>query len=160
MTARDHDSYSVSVGQLIAEVERLRASANRVLIESMRQVVLPSRPPDLSPDMERLTGLLETARVSMLENPSGARAIVSFLVEEGRRFAEGSSGQMWQNHLLAHPQLDYLRDLWEAVTLDLFDHVDEADSVPTAWIDLLTDALGTRSDIEALLDALRPDVSR
>lgn len=157
MTERAHDSYSASLGQLLAEVERLRAAANRAFLESVQPVEVPDCPDDLSRDMARLVDVLESARVSMLENPGAARALIEFLVAEGRRYAQSPDGRIWRNQLLGSPHLEYLRELWEAVTLDLFDHIDEEDRVPTAWVDLLTDALSQRSDVETLLSSLRPD---
>lgn len=161
MTGSDRDRYAASLGQLLAEIERLRSSATRLLIDSMadsrrpeRGDVSPGR--DVSPEVEELADLLRSARAAMLKDPVGARALVAFLAAEGRRYAETPTGAMWRDALLASPYLDHLRDLWESVSLDIFDHVDEEDLVPTAWVDMLSDVLNSRPDIEALLAALRP----
>lgn len=150
----DRSSYSNSLAQMLAEIERLRGVANQMLLESIHGANLPPRPDDLPPEISDLANVMERARLAMLQNPAGARALVKVLIAEGRRYVETPQGQVWESHINASPHLRYLRDLWEAVSLDLLDDIDETDPVPTAWIDLLSDALTSRPDIEALIGVL------
>lgn len=150
----DRSSYSNSLVQMLAEIERLRGVANQMLLASVHGVNLPPRPDDLPPEIAELADAMEKARLAMLQNPSAARALVKVLIAEGRRYAATPPGQVWELHINASPHLRYLRDLWEAVTLDVLDDIDETDAVPTAWIDLLSDALASQPDVETLLGVL------
>lgn len=151
-----YSSYAHSFGQLLAEIERLRASATEVFLESISEPEPPDVD-DLPEEIQDLARLLRSARAAMLKDPVGARAFVSFLVAEGQAYAESEPGKTWRDALASSQYLDDLRELWEAVSLDLFDHVLEEDLVPTAWVDMLGDALANRPDIELLLKSLRPD---
>lgn len=154
--SESYSSYAHAFGQLLAEIERLRASATEVFLESIAE----PEPPDISdlPDeIQELARVLRSARAAMLKDPVGARAIISFLVAEGQAYAETEPGKAWRDALAANRHLDDLRELWEAISLDLFEHVFEEDPVPTAWVDMLGDILANRPDIELLLKSLRPD---
>lgn len=148
------DAYTSDFSELLAEMERFRTETEQLLFGSWRTEPDPPEE-DLSEELKQLIDTLRRARSELMRNPVGAGQLVSFLVAEGQRYADTQQGNVWKEALLASPHIEYLRDLWETVSLDIFNGLQEGESVPAAWIDLLTEALRNRPDIEAVIRALR-----
>lgn len=142
-------------GSMVAELERIRNLVTRMAVESPGSE-RRDPPPDLSPEELELRDMLASARVAMLQSPTGARSLVNFLVAEGRRFADTEEGAAWHATIVAAPQTERLRQLWEAVSLNVLDDIDEDADVPTAWLDVLDDLVRARG-VDDLIDALRPE---
>jgi hypothetical protein len=91
----------------------------------------------------------------VIEQPGLAQAITSFLVGEGRRFAETAAGRRWLDALRDAPEVERLRRIWEATTLNVLDDPHDEGGVPAAWVDLLADVTAT-GDVDRVVAALRP----
>jgi hypothetical protein len=128
-----------ALGVLVAEVERLRDAALRAAGRSAPTRTPRPLPADLSDDERNLVELLGRLREVALGQPAVGQAITSFLVAEGRRFAATDHGARVLDLLREAPEVERLRQIWEATTLNVFDDEDTAPGVPTAWIDLITD---------------------
>jgi hypothetical protein len=128
-----------ALGLLVAEVERLRDAALRAAGRSALTRTARPLPPDLSDDERNLIELLVRLREVALSQPAAGHAITSFLVAEGRRFAATEDGARLLDVLCEAPEVERLRQIWEATTLNVFDDETNAPGIPTAWIDLVTD---------------------
>lgn len=142
------------LGLLVAELEQLRDAAMRALGPSPI-LEAPSIPEDLSDDERRLVEILHRARRAVIEQPGLAHAITSFLVGEGDRFAETAEGRRWLEALRDAPEVERLRRVWEATTLNVLDDGHGERGVPPAWVDLLADLTATGS-VDGIVTALRP----
>ena len=145
----------VVLGLLVAELEQLRTAAMRAVGHSPLVDPLPVLPDDLSDDERELVEILHRARRAVIEQPALAHAITSFLVGEGRRFAETDEGRRWLDALRDAPEVERLRRIWEATTLNVLDDEHDEHGVPPAWVDLLTDLTATGS-VDGIVAALRP----
>jgi hypothetical protein len=143
------------LGLLVAELEQLRTAAMRAVGPSPLVDRPPELPDDLSADERALVEILHRARRAVIEQPALAHAITSFLVGEGRRFAETDEGRRWLDALRDAPEVERLRRIWEATTLNLLDDQHDERAVPPAWVDLLTDLAATGS-VDGIVTALRP----
>jgi hypothetical protein len=141
------------LGLLVAELEELRHAALRAL-GPVAPTAPPPLPDDLSEDERQLVDVLHRARRAVVEQPALAQAITSFLVGEGRRFAETDEGRRWLDALRDAPEVERLRRIWEATTLNLLDD-HTAGGVPPAWVDLLADLAAT-GRVDGVVAALRP----
>lgn len=143
------------LGLLVAELERLREAAMRAAGPALVVDAQAQLPDDLSDDERRLVEILRRARRAVIDQPALAHALTSFLVGEGRRYAETEEGERWLEALRDAPELERLRRIWEATTLNLLDDQHDHGGVPEAWVDLLADLTATgRAD--GLVNALRP----
>jgi hypothetical protein len=142
------------LGLLVAELERLRHAALRALGPSPAVDPPPVLPDDLSDDEQRLVDVLYRARGAVIEQPALGQAITSFLVAEGRRYAETEDGRRWLEALRDAPEVERLRRIWEATTLNLLDD-HTTGGIPAAWVDLLTDLAAT-GRVDGVVTALRP----
>ena len=143
------------LGLLVAELEQLRTAAMRAVGPSPLVDRPPELPGDLSADERELVEILHRARRAVIEQPALAHAITSFLVGEGRRFAETDEGRRWLDALRDAPEVERLRRIWEATTLNVLDDHHDERGVPPAWVDLLTDLTATGS-VDGIVSALRP----
>jgi len=143
-----------ALGLLVAELEHLRHAAMRALGPTPFVAPPPPLPEDLSHDEQRLVEVLHRARRAVFEEPALGQAIASFLVGEGRRFSETDEGRRWLDALRDAPEVERLRRIWEATTLNLLDD-DSARGVPPAWVDLLADLTAT-GRVDGVVAALRP----
>jgi hypothetical protein len=144
-----------ALGLLIAELEQLRNAAMRA-VGPMRFAEARSMPPDdLSEDERALVEILTRARQAIIEQPALANAMTSFLVGEGRRYVETTEGRHWLDALRDAPEVERLRRIWEATTLNLLDDQDDGRGVPQAWVELLADLTAT-GRVDGLVAALRP----
>jgi hypothetical protein len=142
-------------GLLVAELERLREAAMRAAGPALAVDGQAQLPDDLSDDERRLIEILRGAQSAVIHQPALAHALTSFLVGEGRRYAETEEGQHWLDALRDAPEVERLRRIWEATTLNLLDDQDDQGGVPTAWVDLLADLTAT-GRVDRLVNALRP----
>ena len=147
---------SPAVGEMVAELERIRSVVTRLATEPLRNQAAAEMPADLSEDEQALVALLSSARTAMLQSPSGANALVRFLVTEGQSFAATSEGARWHAALVGAPEVERLREIWEAVSLNVLDDLDDDATIPTAWLDVLND-LVTANGVDRLIESLRPD---
>lgn len=142
------------LGVLVAELEQLRNAAMRA-VGQLPIVDVPPLPDDLSDDERQLVDILHRARRAVIEQPALAHAITSFLAGEGRRYAETAEGQRWLDALRDAPEVERLRRIWEATTLNVLDDGHDERGVPSAWVDLLADLTATGS-VDGIVSALRP----
>jgi hypothetical protein len=54
------------------------------------------------------------------------------------------------------PEVERLRLIWEVTTLNVFEDQSDGQSVPSAWVDLITDA-ALVGGIDRIVGALRPE---
>jgi hypothetical protein len=144
------------LGLLVAEVERLRDAALRAAGPPGVARTAPPLPADLSDDESRLVALLGRVREAVLAQPAIGNAITSFLVAEGRRFATTDDGARWLGALRDAPEVERLRQIWEATTLNVFDDEHDAGGVPNAWVDLVAD-LASIGRVDRIVAALLPE---
>lgn len=149
------DPPTESLTELLHELEKARLAVTGVLFSSS----LGARdvPPESGEEVRELASLLRRARMAMLQSPAGARAVVGLLVDEGRKYADTEEGAEWQQRLLASQELEPLRDMWEAISLSVYDDLNEDADIPTAWLDLVSDVAASSSSMEALIKAMRPE---
>ena len=95
-------------------------------------------------------------REAVLSQPAVGHAITSFLVAEGRRFATTEEGARWLGALRDAPEVERLRQIWEATTLNVFDDDQDAGGVPDAWVDLVAD-LASIGRVDRIVGALLPE---
>jgi hypothetical protein len=145
-----------ALGMLVAEVERLRDAALRAA--GRQSVTRKARPlpEDLSDDERQLVELLGRLREVVLSQPAVGHAITSFLVAEGRRFAVTEDGGRWLDVLRDAPEVERLRQIWEATTLNVLDDETDPPGVPQAWVDLITD-LASIERVDRIVAALLPE---
>jgi hypothetical protein len=145
-----------TLGMLVAEVERLRDAALRAAGPPPSTRNAGPLPADLSDAERRLVELLGRVRELVLSQPAAGHAITSFLVAEGRRFATTDEGGRWLDTLRNAPEVERLRQIWEATTLNVFDDDTDAGGVPDAWVDLITD-LASIGRVDRIVAAMLPD---
>jgi hypothetical protein len=143
------------LGLLVAELERLRNAAMRAAEPALAVDGQAHLPEDLSEDERHLVEILHRARRAVIDQPALAHALTSFLVGEGRRYGETDEGQRWLEVLRDAPEVERLRRIWEATTLNLLDDQHDHGGVPEAWVDLLADLTAT-GRVDRLVNALRP----
>jgi hypothetical protein len=145
-----------ALGVLLAEIERLRDAALRAAGSSLPKGKARALPAVLSDDERRLVELLGRVREAVLSQPAVGHAMTSFLVAEGRRFAATEEGMGWLCVLRDAPEVERLRQVWEATTLNVFDDDADPAGVPDAWVDLLAD-LASIGRVDRIVSALLPD---
>jgi hypothetical protein len=146
-------------GFLVAELERLRDAALRAAGPtgpSPFAGLARPLPEDLSDDEQRFVELLGRVRELALSQPAASKAITGFLVAEGRRFAATEDGARWFAGLRDAPEVERLRQIWEATTLNVFDDIDDREGVPDAWADLIAD-LAAIGNVNRIVNALLPE---
>lgn len=105
-----------------------------------------------------VVALLQAAQAALLRHPTAAAFVFRALASEGRSYAETERGQERAAALAADPQLDNLRRLWEATSLNVLGSdldnagTDIAAGIPSDWIDLLLDTAQS-SAFDTLLGA-------
>jgi hypothetical protein len=145
-----------ALGLMVAELERFRDAALRAAGPSGMGRIARPLPEDLSDDEKRIVGLLNRVRELALSQPAAGKAITTFLVAEGRRFARTDDGERWLESLRDAPEVDRLRQLWEATTLNVFDDIEDAEPIPDAWADLIAD-LAAIGNVNRIVTALLPE---
>jgi hypothetical protein len=145
-----------ALGMLVAEVERLRDAALRAAGPPLPSRAPRGLPVDLSDAEQRVVELLERLRELALSQPAAGHAITSFLVAEGRTFASTPAGTRWHHTLRDAPEVERLRQIWEATTLNVFDDEDDSGGVPDAWVDLISD-LSSIGRVDRIVAAMLPE---
>ena len=145
----------VLVGML-TELERIR-ELTLDLVERSAPRLLPE-PTEECRGAERTTfDLLVGARRAVLGNPVAARRLHDMLVAEGRRYAGTPSGAQLRDALTASEAVENLRRVWETVSLNVLDGPAEPNAAPTAWTELLADAIIGHGLDDSILARLRPE---
>ncbi|WKG06107.1 hypothetical protein [Mycolicibacterium sp. HK-90] len=142
------------IGMLV-ELDRIRALLLD-LIEQQAPALLPTADGATTAEHTAYTLLLGTRR-AVLGNPSAARRLHDLLVAEGHRYAQTAEGAGLRDALVASAAVQNLRRLWETVSLNVLDGPAAADSAPTAWAELLADAVIGHGLDDAVLSRLRPE---
>lgn len=141
---------------MLAELERIR-EATLDLVESRAPQLLPAPPEHAEGQSSAVFDLLVGARRAVLGNPAAARRIHDMLVTEGQRYAHTSAGAQLRDRLSASDAVENLRRVWETVSLNVLDGPSEPNSAPTAWAELLADAVVGQGLDESILARLRPE---
>lgn len=141
-------SVSGSLAELFAELERMRVAAQRLVARAAVEIGVPE---DATDEFRDMVVLLVEARSALMQNPIAAKGLVGFLVSQGEDYAATTDGMMMQAALLESPGMGRLRELWNVLSLGVFDEVGDAREVPTAWMDLLSDVLASGTGIDELV---------
>lgn len=141
---------------LLEELERARAAITAAVIPIDDGAPHRGGADHVVPELDEIAAMLARARTVMLRNPAGANAVVRWLVGEGQRFASTPEGAEWRDRLHASPELEHVRELWEAVSVGVFDRQDDTGQIPVAWIDLVHDLITSGAASDRVVDALRP----
>jgi hypothetical protein len=145
-----------ALGLMVAELERLREAALRAAGPSGFARIARPVPEGLSDDEKRFVELLNRVRELALSQPAAGKAITTFLVAEGRRFARRDDGARWLECLRDAPEVERLRQIWEATTLNVFDDIEDTEDVPDAWADLIAD-LAAIGNVNRIVMAMLPE---
>jgi hypothetical protein len=142
--------------QMLAELERIR-ELTLDLVEREAPRLLPA-PPDGAAGAERTAfELLLGARRAVLGNPAAARGVHDLLVAEGRRHADTPAGAQLRDALVASDAVENLRRVWETLSLNVLDGPAAPNAAPTAWAELLADAVIGHGLDDTVLARLRPE---
>jgi hypothetical protein len=140
---------------MLAELDRIR-QLTLDLVEKQAPRLLPA-PPEEAGAERTMFDLLAGARRAVLGNPSAARGVHDFLVAEGHRYAQTYEGAALRDALVASEAVENLRRVWETVSLNVLDGPAQPSSAPTAWAELLADAVIGHGLDESILSRLRPE---
>jgi hypothetical protein len=141
---------------MLAELERIR-ELTLDLVERAAPRLIPAPPDDASGAERSMFDLLVGARRAVLGNPAAARALHDILVAEGRRYAETPAGAQLRDALITSEAVENLRRVWETVSLNVLDGPAAPGCAPTAWAELLADAVVGHGLDDSVLSRLRPE---
>lgn len=152
---------SSALASLLQELEAVKRALLDLSLDGLDGQAPPPRPSTgstdpQSPEEDQLGDVLRDLRRAVLSHPGATRAVVSFLVGEGRAYALRPEGRARYAALVGSPELARLRTLWEAASLNLFDDLADPGDVPVAWTELIRDLLAG-SGIDRVALALRPE---
>ena len=108
--------------------------------------------PDLSDPFSTSSSVLG-AQCSATPPPPGG---YDLLVAEGCRYAATPSGAE-RDALISSEAVENLRRVWETVSLNVLDGPAAPNTAPTAWADLLADAVIGHGLDDSILARLRPE---
>ncbi|WP_395308115.1 hypothetical protein V4U86_22495 [Mycobacterium sp. AMU20-3851] len=140
---------------MLAELERIR-EATLDLVERNAPALLPAPPEHTGPERAAFD-LLLGARRAVLGNPAAARSVHDMLVAEGERYARTAEGAKLRDGLVASEAVENLRRIWETLSLNVLDGPRDPKAAPTAWADLLADAVIGHGLDDSVLSRLRPE---
>jgi hypothetical protein len=142
---------------MLAELDRIRA-LTLDLVERSAPQLLPAPPQNTCGHERAVYELLLGARRAVLGNPAAARGVHDLLVAEGVRYAQTPEGARLRDALTTSAAVENLRRVWETVSLNVLDGPASPAAAPTAWIELLADAIigASRAD-DPVLARLRPE---
>jgi hypothetical protein len=142
---------------MLAELDRIRA-LTLDLVEQSAPQLLPAPPQGTAGPERAVFELLLGARRAVLGNPAAARGVHDLLVAEGVRYAQTPEGTRLRDALTASETVENLRRVWETVSLNVLDGPASSAAAPTAWVELLADAIigASRAD-DPVLARLRPE---
>jgi hypothetical protein len=141
---------------MLAELERIR-ELTLDLVERNAPRLLPPPPDDSAGPERSMFDLLIGARRAVLGNPAGARHLHDMLVAEGRRYADTPEGAQLRDALINSEAVENLRRVWETVSLNVLDGPAAPNTAPTAWADLVADAVIGHGLDDSILGRLRPE---
>lgn len=142
---------------MLAELERIRM-LTLDLVERSAPQLLPEPPEEAAGTERSVFELLLGARRAVLGNPAAARGVHDLLVAEGRRYARTPEGARLRDALTASETVESLRRVWETVSLNVLDGPAPPAAAPTAWVELLADAIiGAARTDDPVLARLRPE---
>jgi hypothetical protein len=148
-------SPEILVGML-AELERIR-ELTLDLVERSAPRLLPAPPEDAAGSERSVFDLLVGARRAVLGNPVAARGLHDLLVAEGRRYADTPAGAQLRDGLISSEAVENLRRIWETVSLNVLDGPAPPNAAPTAWTELLADAVIGHGLDDSILARVRPE---
>jgi plasmid stabilization system protein ParE len=141
---------------MLAELERIR-ELTLDLVERTAPRLLPAPPDDAVGPERSAFDLLIGARRAVLGNPAAARRLHDLLVAEGRRYAGTPEGAQLRDGLATSEAVENLRRVWETVSLNVLDGPAATNTAPTAWAELLADAVVGHGLDDSILARLRPE---
>ncbi|MEO3760788.1 hypothetical protein ABGB19_21205 [Mycobacterium sp. B14F4] len=141
---------------MLAELERIR-ELTLDLVERDAPGLLPAPAEDATDAQRSMYDLLIGARRAVLGSPAAARGVHDLLVAEGRRYAETPAGARLRDALVESEAVENLRRIWETVSLNVLDGPAPPDAAPTAWAELLADAVVGHGLDDSVLARLRPE---
>lgn len=142
--------------KMLAELERIRG-LTLDLIEQQTPRLTPVPEAEIRGAELTMYELLAGARRAVLGNPAAARALHDMLVAEGHRYAATQEGAQLRDALIASPAVENLRRIWETLSLNVLDGPADPHCAPTAWAELLADAVTGRGLADSILTPLRPE---
>jgi len=101
---------------------------------------------------DTVQALLAACQRAIQKHPLAARAIVTALVEEGRRFAQTPGGAAWSARLESSELVESARMIWETLSLTAVS-ANAPDALPSACIDAVVHATAIEG-LEPLLSKL------
>ncbi len=140
---------------MLAELERIREAALD-LVERNAPALLPTPPEHTGPERAAFD-LLMGARRAVLGNPAAARSVHDLLIAEGARYAQTPEGAQLRDRLAASEAVENLRRIWETLSLNVLDGPCQPKATPTAWAELLADAVVGHGLDDGVLSRLRPE---
>jgi hypothetical protein len=124
-------------------------TADWVVIEGHDDRARDERDTDAQEDV---VSALYWMRDSIYRYPMVVQAVFSFLVAEGRRFAETEEGEQLRNRLMRSPSSASARMIWELLTTHAF--VEKpVHALPSAFIERFVRLVATRG-IEPLISRI------
>jgi hypothetical protein len=141
---------------MLAELERVR-ELTLDLVERNAPRLLPPPPDDCAGPERSMFDLLIGARRAVLGNPAGARHLHDMLLAEGRRYADTPEGAELRDALINSEAVENLRRVWETISLNVLDGPAAPNTAPTAWADLVADAVVGHGLDDSILGRLRPE---
>jgi hypothetical protein len=106
----------------------------------------------LHEDNEQLSDFLLASQRFLMNYPQASRELVAGLVEEGRRYAQTTEGQVWMDALANSELVKRSMLIWEAFGLDLM--MDARPTVtPSSWLEMIVSSLA-HPDLESILSML------
>jgi hypothetical protein len=141
---------------MLAEIERIR-ELTLDLVERTAPQLLPAPPGEAAGSERTVFELLLGARRAVLGNPAAARSLHDLLVAEGRRYADTPAGAKLRDALGTSEAVENLRRIWEIVSLNVLDGAAPPNAAPTAWAELLADAVIGYGLDDSVLSRLRPE---
>jgi hypothetical protein len=141
---------------MLAELERIR-ELTLDLVERNTPRLLPAPPDEASGSERSVYDILIGARRAVLGNPGAARGLHDLLVTEGRRYAATPAGAQLRDALITSEAVENLRRIWETVSLNVLDGPAPKTAAPSAWAELLADAVIGHGLDDSILARLRPE---
>jgi hypothetical protein len=142
---------------MLAELERIR-EVTLALVERTAPRLLPPPPDNGDGNERRVYELLLGARRFLLGNPVAARRLHDLLIVEGRRYADTPTGAQLRDSLVTSEAVENLRRVWETVSLNVLDGpAPTPNAPPSAWSELLADAVVGHGLDDSILARLRPE---
>lgn len=144
------------LAELLAVLDSLQSTLTNALTGSRPQARGVSDAAATQTALSPVAAMLLHVQTAILRNPAAAKGAVVALSQLGRSHAATPEGAELLDRIVASPQVAKLRTLWETVTLNVLDEIDEPSPVPAAWLDLVLDGLANDGLADAIA-AIRPE---